>query len=64
MISHEECKKLLNKNREDNYADEEVKAITELLSNWARLNVDLYYSLKETQENKKDGKAFNETEEP
>jgi hypothetical protein len=63
MISHEECKKLLNKNGEDNYADEEVKAITELLSHWARLNVELYYSLKENQENKEDEKPLNETEE-
>jgi hypothetical protein len=63
MITHQKSKEILNKKSEE-YTDEEIAMITELLSNWARLNVDLYYSLKETQENKKDGKAFNETEEP
>jgi hypothetical protein len=37
-----QAKQILNENGLNNYSDDEVKLITELLYHWAKLTVDTY----------------------
>jgi hypothetical protein len=53
MISHEQSKRILNSNKDEQYSDEEVKLISEFLDRWAKLSVELYFSQKKNTANDK-----------
>ena len=41
MISIERCKKILKQNSEDEITDDEVKLIRSLLTDWARIQIEI-----------------------
>ena len=41
MISIERCKKILKPNNEDEITDDEVKLIRTLLTDWARIQIEI-----------------------